>query len=92
MSAIARRNALLRTFETEPPLPLPERPTIKGTMDYNGDSAKAFNLGSDARLNGETLEDCPFPDDEGRASWEHGWRHVNTHWPRRLRLKRPGGN
>ncbi len=38
-----------------------------------------FGAGIDARANGATIDDCPYPSDseEGR-NWQDGWNHRST--------------
>lgn len=40
------------------------------------DGAKAFSLGSDARLHGEPLSACPLTT-KWAADWRCGWRDVD---------------
>jgi len=48
---------------------------------HEATAQRAFNLGSDARLDGLLLNDCPFP--PGGTPWSYwraGWEDVETHW------------
>jgi hypothetical protein len=52
--------------------------------ELSGAPAKAFNLGSDARLAGLPLAANPYQEPELHDCWWRGWQHVAKHWPRQL--------
>ena len=62
------------------------------TNDMDGAGAAAFGRGSDARIQGEPLENNPYPscDCNDRKSWSRGWLHadqfygVDARWPHRV--------
>lgn len=44
-------------------------------------AARAFNLGSDARINGLSLCDNPYPSNGLLTKyWEQGWQDVEQNW------------
>ncbi len=46
-------------------------------------SAYAFGQGCDARIAGESITTCPYPDYEPLAkAWRNGWNDVHNHWGR----------
>jgi hypothetical protein len=51
-------------------------------MDEEPFTTRAFNLGCDARLAGESLARNPFPEDMPNCWkwWVHGWLDVDKHW------------
>jgi hypothetical protein len=52
----------------------------------NEEGAKAFNLGSDARLAGFPRTSNPFgKTDKLEWYWESGWSHVHKYWGRDAR-------
>lgn len=43
--------------------------------------ARAFNLGCDARINGQSLWKDPYPHDGHLTTyWRKGWHDVDQHW------------
>lgn len=42
--------------------------------------AKAFNVGSDARIAGQPLTSNPYLDEGLAREWRHGWKDVDEHW------------
>jgi len=44
------------------------------------DNAKCFNDGSDARLMGLPLEDCPYLINFEIYLWSEGWHNVDKFW------------
>jgi hypothetical protein len=47
----------------------------------NGADALAFNLGSDARLEGKSPQANPYQVGASEFwNWERGWCHVDTQW------------
>jgi hypothetical protein len=49
----------------------------------NGDSGRrAFNLGSDARIDGVPLNSNPYPSDSvtNHIAWRMGWLDVSENW------------
>jgi ribosome modulation factor len=54
-------------------------------MSYE-DMAKAFGLGSDARLVGQSVDKNPFyHNSELREQWESGWLDAQYHWGEEVR-------
>lgn len=52
----------------------------------NANRAKAFNVGSDARLKGLSLSDNPYlPGSPQSVSWKAGWKDADKHWGTRAR-------
>lgn len=44
-------------------------------------NARAFNLGSDARLAGQPIDANPYSRAESYwKRWREGWQDVNLHW------------
>lgn len=41
--------------------------------------ARAFNEGSDARISGTCVSECPY-DGKMATSWVAGWSDTHTHW------------
>lgn len=43
---------------------------------------RAFNLGCQARLDGQSSIHCPYSTDERglRTLWQEGWKHIHTQW------------
>lgn len=48
--------------------------------------AEAFGRGSDDRLAGLPLSDCPYEDKKGKSAWRLGWRDVDRNWAKDRRF------
>lgn len=51
----------------------------KWTSEDTAKAARAFNEGSNARVAGTCVSECPYDGKLG-TSWVEGWSDVHNHW------------
>jgi hypothetical protein len=71
---------------------------MEGTMPHDFDEevslARAFSLGSDARIAGKHISENPYRLIELHREadyWRKGWWHVSQNWPRHVPLAKVEG-
>lgn len=61
----------------KPPFHIPQGKTEHSDRELR---ARAFNLGSDARIRGDSLWDDPYAGGILTQFWRQGWHDVDQHW------------